>query len=523
MHVIVPMAGHSRRFQEKGYAPPKALLPIGGRPMIFSVLETFDTRADTFHVIANEAQVREHPELSGLLRSLAADVRLTVIARHELGPTYSALQASGIRDDEEAIVTYCDFTVDWDYALFLRSVKGRAGAIPAFRGFHPASLGETRYAYMRSENGLLRELREKKSFTADRAREFASTGTYYFGSWGLFRKYAAELLERRPDGFKEVYTSLLFNAMVRDGLDVAVTEVDRFVCWGTPEDYEHYLFWEKYFTNTEVSGEEAATPHQINLIPMAGQGSRFKAAGHRVTKPMISVRGRTMVEAAASSFPRSERWIFMPRAEDLREHPIEKALRAFAPGCAVIPVEGDTSGQAATCLLAKPLLDPSAPLFIASCDYQTVYDKERWRRLIDDASIDGVIWTFRLGSSLVRDPRSFAYCRLKPGGAAVDSVVEKETISADPFADPMAVGSFWYRRAADFVAGAETMIADGVKIGGEHYVGTSINCLIARGKRFVVFDVDQWISFGDPEELRVFEYWEDHFHERSRSGARRAR
>jgi len=52
----------------------------------------------------------------------------------------------------------------------------------------------------------------------------------------------------------------------------------------------------------------------------------------------------------------------------------------------------------------------------------------------------------------------------------------------------------------------------GREIAGE--VATSINTLIEAGKRFVIFDIDQWISFGDPLELRVYEYWEDHFHAR---------
>jgi len=45
----------------------------------------------------------------------------------------------------------------------------------------------------------------------------------------------------------------------------------------------------------------------------------------------------------------------------------------------------------------------------------------------------------------------------------------------------------------------------------KHYVGTSINYLIEQGKKVVIFDIDQWISFGDPFELQVLEYWDEHF------------
>jgi dTDP-glucose pyrophosphorylase len=475
----------------------------------------FDTVKDTFHVVANREQLERHPRIAAVLKKAARNVRLVCVEPHEKGPTFSALQCAGIQDDDEIIVTYCDFIVDWDYPLFLRRAKGYAGAIPVFRGFHPASLGETRYAYLRCEDDLMLELREKRSFTPNRQEEHASAGIYYFESWRTFRKYGLEVLNAKDRPLSEAYTSLLFNPMVRDGLPVLVHEVERFICWGTPEDLERYLFWSNVFLSGKPeagSVDRLSGRPQTNLIAMAGRGSRFKAGGYRVVKPLIQIQGKPMVISAVSTFPPSGRWIFLPREEDMRKHPVEKTLRSFAPNCEVLPVAGDTSGQAATCLLAKGRFNEDHALFIASCDYQTTFDPRKWAKITEDESIDGAIWTFRLGRNFVRDPRSFAYCRVAEDGTTVSRVVEKQTISEDFTRDPMVVGSFWYRRAGDFVDGAEAMIGQNIRVNGEHYVGTSINCLIGRGKRFVIFDVDQWISFGDPLELKVYEYWEDHFH-----------
>ncbi len=513
MDIIVTMAGHSRRFAAKGYQGPKALLPIDGRPMIAHVVEMFDTRQDTFHIVANSAQVKENPDLPKILRALAADVNVVIIDEHEKGPTYSALQVRDVSDDEEVIVTYCDFIVDWDYARFLREVKGSGGAVPVFRGFHPASLGDTYYAYLRTDGKEMLELREKKSFTDNRAEEPASAGIYYFGNFGLLKKYGEEILSSAKSD-SEAYTSLLFNPLVRDGHRVLIHDVRRFICWGTPEDLEQYMFWASVFKNP-IPAPIEVEKDQANLIPMAGQGSRFRKEGYRTAKPLIQILGEPMAIAAAKSFPAADRWIFLPRAEDLRKHPIERTLRSFSPDCAVIPVDGDTSGQAATCLLAKKEFNPESPLFIASCDYQTRFDAEAWSRLVADESIDGAVWTFRTGINPTQNPNAFAYCELEPDGQTIKRVVEKQTISDNPGSDPMVVGSFWYRRAEDFVLGAESMIEAGITVNGEHYVGTSINGLIERGKRFAIFDIDQWISFGNPLELRIFEYWEEYFFQKS--------
>ena len=37
------------------------------------------------------------------------------------------------------------------------------------------------------------------------------------------------------------------------------------------------------------------------------------------------------------------------------------------------------------------------------------------------------------------------------------------------------------------------------------------NLVKSKNIEVVIFDVDSWISFGDPFELQIFQYWEDYF------------
>ena len=57
---------------------------------------------------------------------------------------------------------------------------------------------------------------------------------------------------------------------------------------------------------------------------------------------------------------------------------------------------------------------------------------------------------------------------------------------------------------------AEHLIKEDVKVNGEYYVGTSINYLINKGLRVKIFEVDNWISFGDPTELNLYYFWQDY-------------
>ena len=162
MNIIIPMAGNSSRFYGAGYHQPKALLPVGNKTMIEHVINMFDPNSCRYHIVVNSQQLEDYPELINYLKQLATSVEVVVIEKHDFGPVYSALQVKGIRDTEEIIVSYCDFIVQWNYPLFLRHAYGKDGCVASFKGFHPASFGDTYYAYMKVEDDQMIELREKE-------------------------------------------------------------------------------------------------------------------------------------------------------------------------------------------------------------------------------------------------------------------------------------------------------------------------------------------------------------------------
>lgn len=253
MNIILTLAGHSRRFKEKGYDKPKFLIEINSEPMINHVVKMFNIQKDNFYFVVNTEQKKEFPEIEPVLKNCVKNCFIAEVEPHEQGPVYSALQVKEINPAEPLIVSYCDFLVQWDYNQFLKEASRYDGAIPSFKGFHPASFGDTYYAYTRqNDKNELIELREKRNFTSERSEEFANTGIYYFKTKKLF-DYYANLLHK--DGFgrlEEGYVSLLFNHLVNDGLKVKITEVEKFICWGTPEDLEQYCYWSDIIKNNKT-------------------------------------------------------------------------------------------------------------------------------------------------------------------------------------------------------------------------------------------------------------------------------
>jgi NDP-sugar pyrophosphorylase family protein len=243
------MAGHSRRFKAAGYSDPKPFIDIDGIPMIQRVCQMFSPE-DHFIFLCSQEHL-DTPRYLRILENAVPRYKIVGINPHELGPVYTALQAQDAVGsyEEPIIISYCDFTMEWNYRRFLLNAGQYEGCIPVFNGFQPASFGDTYYAYVKANEQMeMIELSEKKSFTDNRSEEYASTGVYYFDHWNTFSYYANELIEKKMMVGSEYYCSLLFNSLVRDQHKVALFNVEKFICWGTPEDLEEYFFWSGYFT-----------------------------------------------------------------------------------------------------------------------------------------------------------------------------------------------------------------------------------------------------------------------------------
>ena len=90
------------------------------------------------------------------------------------------------------------------------------------------------------------------------------------------------------------------------------------------------------------------------LIPMAGEGSRFKKEGYTFPKPLIDVNGKPMIQRVIENLDFDANYIFLVRKSHLKEYNIESLLNMATNGkSTVITVESLTEGAACTALLAR--------------------------------------------------------------------------------------------------------------------------------------------------------------------------
>lgn len=516
MQIVIPMSGFGERFRRAGYAVPKPLIEIDGKPIIAHVIDMFPGETD-FIFICNRDHLQEPAyRMREILAHYCPTGRVVSIEPHKLGPIHAVTQVSDQFDmDAPIVVNYCDFTCYWDWNRFCEFVERSRcdGAIPAYKGFHPHTLGTTNYAYMREQDGWVQDIQEKQPYTDNRMEEYASSGTYYFASARLMLEAFAATKTQDLNVGGEYYVSLAYKPLLANGKSIAVYPLQHFMQWGTPDDVAEYRGWSEVFRRylrSEASPKSAGSV----IVPMAGMGERFAREGYPLTKPLIPVSGRPMVVQAIHDLPKADSYSFVLRSDMPGFSDIGKTLSETYAGALIKTVPAVTEGQACTALLGldetvRSRQSVQEPITFGACDNGALYNHENLAALFADQSTDVIVWVVRGHANAIRHPKMYGWVTEVDG--LIKSISVKEPLSS-PATDPIVLGTFTFRSAETFRRCVRRMMARDGRVNGEFYLDTCVNDALELGMCCRIFEVDHYISWGTPNDLRTFEYWQSCFH-----------
>ena len=228
------------------------------------------------------------------------------------------------------------------------------------------------------------------------------------------------------------------------------------------------------------------------LIPMAGAGSRFAAAGYTFPKPLIEVRGKPMIQVVVENLNIDANYIFVVQKEHLEKYDLKNMLNNIVPGCKLAVVDGLTDGACMTTLVAENYIDNDNPLIIANSDQFVDWNSNEAIYAWSADKIDGGILSFHS-----THPK-WSYAKLDSNGF-VSEVAEKKVISNNA-----TVGIYYWKRGSDYVKYALQMIEKNIRVNNEFYVCPVFNEAIADGKKIRIKEANHMWGLGTPEDLEYF-------------------
>lgn len=233
------------------------------------------------------------------------------------------------------------------------------------------------------------------------------------------------------------------------------------------------------------------------IVPMAGEGTRFKEKGYTFPKPLIEINEKPMIQVIVENIkPKApHRFTFICRKEHYDKYSLRDLLQLIAPKCNIVTVDHLTEGAACTVLLASEYFNNEDSLLIANSDQYVDFDINT---LLDDSAkrkLDGNILTF-----FATHPK-WSYAKLDEDGMVME-VAEKRPISTHA-----TVGIYFYRLGRMFFEAVSQMIEKNVRVNNEFYVCPVYNEMILMGHKIGIFEIDhnKMHGLGTPEDLEKFE------------------
>ncbi len=228
------------------------------------------------------------------------------------------------------------------------------------------------------------------------------------------------------------------------------------------------------------------------VIPMCGEGKRFKELGYSFPKPLIDINGKPMIQWVTENINAEAKFIFIVTKFDYEKYNLKHLLNLLENNCEIIILDKPTQGAAETVLKAKNLFDDEDPIAIIATDQLLEWNSNEFFYAMAADECDGGIVTFES-----THPK-WSYSIIGDNGFVTETA-EKKPISRNASA-----GVYYFKCGSDFIKYAKQMIDKELTFENEYYICPVYNEMIGDRKKIRIFPIKKMWSFSTPEDVELF-------------------
>lgn len=249
MIALIPMAGAGSRFTEAGYKTPKPLLDILGKPMVVNAANALP-KSDRHIFIVRDFQILEY-QIDQHLKQHFPGSEVIVLDHLTEGQAVTCLAAkSEINVSEELVIGASDNGMIYDRIKFDIEKTNCDAMVFTFRNNSAVIAKPQAYGWVVTDaDNVVKKMSVKVPISQTPMNDHAVVGTFWFRKGSMFVEATEKMIAENRRINNEFYVDEMINDMIDLGYKVKVFEIDHYVCWGTPNDYESFLYWEKYYMN----------------------------------------------------------------------------------------------------------------------------------------------------------------------------------------------------------------------------------------------------------------------------------
>lgn len=234
MKILIPMAGEGSRFLKEGYAFPKPLIDVDGKPMIQTVVENLQFDAEYIFLVRKE-HLEKYAGLRNTLDRISnGKFKIVEVDKLTEGAACTALLAKEhINTDEDILIANSDQIIDYrpENFLVMKNMTTVDGIIFTFNAVHP------KWSFIKVNNlGFVTEVVEKIPIS-----NIATCGIYWYRRGKDFVHSAETMISKNLRVNNEFYVAPVYNEMIQNEKKIIPFFVQHMHGIGTPEDLNFYM------------------------------------------------------------------------------------------------------------------------------------------------------------------------------------------------------------------------------------------------------------------------------------------
>lgn len=233
MIVVMPMAGRGSRFAGSGYAQPKPLIPVLGKPMFIHALRSIEgIHFSKLIIVALEEHERDY-HISGSIAHLGQHVELVLLPDVTDGQLCTVLAASAhLRKNEDLLIVSSDTIVVSGIGTDIQTMPENCKGLISV-----ANMPGDRWSFARTDvSGKVVEVAEKV-----RISDHASTGLYYFSNASEFISIGEAMVRNQEKTKGEYYVIPVYQKLIDAGHFVGISIAREMWDLGTPDSLHEFL------------------------------------------------------------------------------------------------------------------------------------------------------------------------------------------------------------------------------------------------------------------------------------------
>jgi dTDP-glucose pyrophosphorylase len=254
--VLIPMAGAGQRFAEAGYRVHKPAIMTYDRftgeekPMV--VCATGDlpgVAEDGSNVIYVDRTFHRQDGVEDSIRDYYPKARFITIDHLTEGQACTCMLAEEIINPEEPLlIAGCDNGMDIDTAAFEKLTKDCDCIVFTYRHNEAVLANPNAYGWMITDGeDNITGTSIKKAISDTPMEDPAVVATFWFRRADIFLKATKKMIAENDRINNEFYVDQTVKHVLDLGYRAKIFDIDRYVGWGTPADYEGYQDTYNYF------------------------------------------------------------------------------------------------------------------------------------------------------------------------------------------------------------------------------------------------------------------------------------